>query len=212
MKKAIAWLLSLVFLLSMTACGAEETTENTLYDQGMEIAALLSEMTKTEGYLQVYTASGEIREIVESIGDGEYSAPKAAFAITIPADTIFDMAELDALKDSSQTLRDHVSDRTVAAILSQINAGAGVEKLAASSICTASMTFSYPDLQEPVIHVYVYENGFPIGVCFLPGEDGTVSASGTFLLNEAFTGDSAESIVEYFSEIPVEVSLITDEP
>lgn len=57
-----------------------------------------------------------------------------------------------------------------------------------------------------MIYLYTYENAFPVAVTFTVGEDGSVSASGIFVLYEEFTCGSAEEIEAFFSDLGVVVN------
>lgn len=46
----------------------------------------------------------------------------------------------------------------------------------------------------------MYENACPAAVSFVRGEDNSVSASGTFILNDGFDASSHESLEEFFGE------------
>ena len=80
MKRSIAVLLSAIMLLSLCACGGEtsaKTEEKSLYEHGLDVIAVMSEMTQLESYVETYTGSGEIKEIVQTIGEEDYTTPKA---------------------------------------------------------------------------------------------------------------------------------------
>ena len=70
MKRSIAVLLSAIMLLSLCACGGETSTnteKKSLYEHGLDVIAVMSEMTQLESYVETYTGSGEIKEIVQTI-------------------------------------------------------------------------------------------------------------------------------------------------
>ena len=54
--------------------------------------------------------------------------------------------------------------------------------------------------QRKIRYLYVYENACPAAVSFVKGEDNTVSASGTFIINDGFDTSSPESLQEFFGE------------
>lgn len=60
---------------------------------------------------------------------------------------------------------------------------------------------------ENPIYLYTYENGNPVAVTFIAGEDGAVSASGTFVICDALTFESAEDVEAFFEEVEVEVEV-----
>lgn len=56
------------------------------------------------------------------------------------------------------------------------------------------------ELAENALYIYVFEDAVPAAVCFTPGEDGTVSAAGTFILNRDFPTGSAREIEAYLTD------------
>ena len=213
MKKAIAFVLVLVIILGLAACGAvkEVQESKSLYAHGLDVVSMLSEMTRSESFIGIYTANSEIRDIILAIGDHSYETPDAVYAITVPEDTLMGMAELSNLEGASKELKNYLTQRVIASLMSQINAMSGVENLAASSVCTVGKTFVSENATENVIYIYVYEGTAPVAVTFTLGEDHTVSATGTFIFYDGFTCGSADEIQGAFSDIAVNVTEVAPE-
>lgn len=213
MKKAIAFVLVLVIILGLAACGAakEMKEPKSRYAHGLDVISMLSEMTRSESFIGIYTANSEIKDIILALGDNSYEQPDAVYAITVPEDILTGMAELSNLEGASEELKNYLMQRVMASLMSQINAMSGVENLAASSVCTVSKTFVSENATENVIYIYVYEDTAPVAVTFTLGEDHTVSATGTFILYDGFTCGSAEEIQTVFSDITVNVTEVTPE-
>ena len=93
MKKTIAFVLVLVIILSLAACGAvkEVQESKSLYAHGLEVVSMLSEMTRSESFIGIYTANSKIKEIILALGDHSYETPDAVYAITVPEDTLMGM-------------------------------------------------------------------------------------------------------------------------
>lgn len=202
MKKWIVLLLALL-MLGLTACGSETS----LYTHGLDVVQMLSEMAQSEECIGLYTADSAIGSLVQEIGEQDHWAPKAVYAISVTDENLSAMAELEGM-ELSEELETYLKQRTLSALIPQINAQSGVEALAAASICTAGKTFVSKDTEENVIYIYAYENAVPAAVTFTVGEDGAVSANGVFIMNESFTCGSAEEIKDFFSDISVEVTEI----
>ena len=213
MKKAFAFVLVLVIILGLAACGAvkEVQESKSLYAHGLDVVSMLSEMTRSESFIGIYTANSEIKDIILALGEHPYDTPAAVYAITIPEDVLMGMAELSNLGDASEELKSYLTQRVMASLMSQINAMSGVENLAASSVCTVGKTFVSESTTENVIYIYAYEDTAPVAVTFTLGEDHTVSASGTFIFYDGFTCGSAEEIQGVFSDIAVNVTEVTPE-
>lgn len=192
----------LILLLTLTACGTADAPEKSLYEQGLEVIVLMDEMIHSEGYVDIYTGSEVIQEIIHTLAKGDYAAPKAVYAISLPAGGL----PTEIPKDASDALRNTIQHRMVSAVVTQINAMSGAETLAAASVCTAGKTFVSTELTEDLIYLYTYNNAHPIAVTFTSGEDSTVTASGMFLLHEDFPRDSAEEMEAFLSELSVSVT------
>ena len=213
MKKTIAFALVLVIILGLAACGVVKEVKETksLYAHGLDVVSMLSEMTRSESFIGIYTANSEIKDIILALGEHPYDTPAAVYAITIPEDVLMGMAELSNLGDASEELKSYLTQRVMASLMSQINAMSGVENLAASSVCTVGKTFVSESATENVIYIYAYEDTAPVAVTFTLGEDHTVSASGTFIFYDGFTCGSVEEIQGVFSDIAVNVTEVTPE-
>ena len=213
MKKSIRnVLIGLIIVLSLSACSDKGNAERkSLYEQGLEIVQLLSEMTQTEGYADVYTGNSEVKAVIQSISTGDYSSPKAVYAISAADDDLAAMVELNRLGNVSDELKNFLLRRARSALMTQINSMSGVENLAASSVCTAGKSFVSENAAEDVIYLYTYENARPIAVTFTIGENHSVSASGMFVMYDGFTCGSAAEIESFFSDISVDVSEVLPE-
>lgn len=198
--------------LSLSACGNSErnTETKSLYAQGLEIVRLMTEMTQ---YEDVYITSSEVQSAVQKIGTGDYTAPKAVYAISVADENVAAMAELMELDldNASEELKSYYMQKVLGSFMVQINARSGTENLVAASICTVEKFFVNENVNENVIYVYTYENAVPAAVTFLVGEDHAISASGVFVVYDEFTCDSADEIKSFFQYIPVEVTEVLPE-
>jgi hypothetical protein len=203
--------LGLVIVLSLSACSNKGNAEaKSLYEQGLEIVQLMSEMTQTEGYVDVYTGNSEVKGVIQSISAGDYSSPKAVYAISVADDDLAAMVELNRLDNVSDELKKFLLQRAHSALMTQINSMSGVENLAATSVCTAGKSFVNENAED-VIYLYTYENARPVAVTFSVGENQAVSASGMFIMYDGFTCGSAAEIESFFSDISVDVSEVVPE-
>lgn len=212
-KSVLAIILALVMVLSLSACGnnAENTETKSLYAQGLEVIKLMSEMTRTEEYVDIFTESNEIKSVVQDISTGDHSRPKAVYAISIADDDLVAMAALNSLDNASDGLRSFLMQRVLGSLMTQINGMSGVTNLATASVCTVEKTFVDENATEDVIYLYTYENAVPVAVTFTIGEDHAVSASGVFVMYDGFTCDSADEIKSFFSYIGVDVTEVLSE-
>lgn len=153
-----------------------------------------------------------IKDIMRSVGEGDFSKPKAVYKVAITEETLPELVEITESEETeglSDTLKDYMKSRMNGAIINQVNAKGGATTLAAASICTGGKTFVSDELTENVIYLYTYENAVPVAISFIVGEDGAVSATGNFVLYEGFNVDTEQEIKEFFEEYSVEIEAVT---
>ena len=211
-------ILALAMALSFSACGSNKDHAETksLYAQGLEVVQLMAEMTNTEAYIDIHTGDSAIKDIIQSISNGDYSAAEEGVElngvnISITDENLTAMAELGNLDNASEELKSVLMQRVLGSLIPQINGMSGVENLAASSVCTVGKTFVDENATENAIYLYTYENATPVAVTFTVGEDQAVSASGVFVMYDGFTCGSADEIKSFFSDITVEVKEVLPE-
>ena len=206
-KKICAVLImSLVMVLCACAESKSEVSEKTLYEQGMDVVAIMAEAARTEDYTRAYTGSSDLMEIVNRVGAGDYSSPKAVYSVAVSEESILGMLSIENLDSFSDALKETLLSRAVGSLTTQINGYAGVNNLAAASVLTLGKSFVDNDLSEDVIYIYTFENGFPVAVTFTVGENGAVSAGGNFIMYEEFTCDSLNEVQEFFGEFGATVN------
>ena len=207
----LAIVVALIMIFNLSACGKKNDTETkSLYAQGLEIVQLMSEMTQIEEYVELYSGSNEIKTIIQNIGIGDFSPPKAVYAISIAEDDLAAMVGSNP-DNVSEELKNYIMQKSLASLMMQINGMSSVENLAASSVCTVGKTFVNENVTEDVIYLYVYENAIPVAVTFTIGENQAVSASGIFIMYDGFTCGSADEIKSFFNDITVNVSEVLPE-
>ncbi len=200
-KTALALLLILVFALGLCGCGREA-----LYEKGASIVSLMREMAGSEECMKL-SANESITSRLDAVREGDYSEPTAIYKLNVQDEAMSTMlgAELTGISDELSGCMDF---KACYALVSQINAADGAETIAAASICSVSRSFADKSLKGSAIYLYDYADAPAAAVVFSAGEDGTVYASGVFILNDGFKASSAESIEEYFHDM-VEVDEVT---
>ena len=214
-KRRWAACIPAVAAFALCACGGgragtQDAGDISLYDRGLAVIDIMAEMTESEAYIGLTTANDGIRAIIQNDLAGEHEKPEAVYSVSIPEEQLWawwDMAEMEETGEMSQELRAFLQHRILTSIPSVINGMAGVEELAAANACTAQKTFTVKNEMEDVTYLYVFEDAAPAAVTFTAGEDGTVSASGTFLLQEEFSCGSAAEIEAFFEGIGVETEV-----
>ena len=205
MKKRIIIIFMAVMIFSMTACGTKKE-QVSLYEQGMEVVALMDEMTDNQSYVQMFTGNTQISELIQSNTNGDYSKPQAVYEVVLQKDNYQGLLGNEATQTTmSDELKRIISKKVKASVITQLNAYGGSENLAASTICTAGISFVNSDVKEDIIYIYVYENTAPVAVIFLQEGNDIVSANGTFLFGEELTNLTEESISQLFEGLYVTV-------
>ena len=85
-KRMIALAMAFALMISLCACGGDSDKPSegkTLLEHGLEVVATMDEMAGSDEYINFYTGSKEMAEIVKDIGKGDHSAPIAVYKITI---------------------------------------------------------------------------------------------------------------------------------
>lgn len=220
LRLLIVALVTMIMVISLAACGdtaasdgaerkEEKKSSKSLYEQGMDIIDLMVEATRNEAYLEIYSSSEEIQEILMEIGEGEYEEPDKVFSITVNEDALTALLGVEGVEGLSRDLEENLCDRMFGAMISQMNARMGVNYLAAASVCTMGKVFVDEDVEDNIIYIYEYVDATPVAIVFIPGEDGAVSASGCFLMGEDAIEElqdleDMEGLDEYDVDIKVE--------
>ena len=198
MKKKFIVILTVIMILSVTACGTKKE-QDSIYEHGLEVVALMNEMADNQSYVQMFTGNTQISEVIQSNTDGDYSKPKAVYEVVLQKDNFQGLLGNEATQISmSDELKKIINKKVNASVITQLNAHGGSENLAASTICTAEISFVNSEVKADVIYIYVYENTAPVAVIFLQEGNDIVSANGTFMFGEEFRNLTEESISELF--------------
>ena len=206
MKKKFIVILTVIMILSVTACGTRKE-QDSIYEQGLEVVALMDEMADSQSYVQMFTGNNQISEVIQSNTNGDYSEPVKVYEVVLQNDNSLGLLRNDETQESmSDKLKEIISKKVNASVITQLNAHGGSENLAASTICTAEISFVNNEVKEDVIYIYVYENTAPVAVMFSQEGNDIVSANGTFMFGEEFRNLTEESISELFEGLYVTVS------
>lgn len=210
-KKIISTLVAFVMTIFLCACGGatasgSNTSEKSLYEQGLGVISLMAEAASAEEYVGAYTGNPEILEIIQNVAAGDYTTPTAVYSLSVREEVLLSMLGLENLNGISAELKDNLLSRSFVSLITQINGYAGVNNLAASSVLTLGKSFVDISLTEDVIYIYAFENALPVAVTFTVGENGSVSAGGNFIMYEEFTCGSVAEVQEFFSEFGAEVT------
>ena len=226
MKKNLPRSIVLAFLIVLSCIGTEAAEQNTseisanrqaLYAQGLDLVSLISEMTSSDSYSFIYGASTneDLANVMDSIRKQDHTVPSDVFEIrTDLQELVVNMASDQSIQ-ISERLMDYLRKRIVISIPSMLNAKMGYEQAAVASMASAGKTFLEEGLSESMSFLYVFEDAFPVMVSFVPGENSTISANASFVLDERFSTTEPKEIEDLINEsgIPAHVSelILADE-
>ena len=177
---------------------AVEAASPVLYDRGIEIVALISEMAENENYLTAMTGMEDILQLLSDAAPEDPNSPKAVYEIVIPEDQLLDALGVENTEGMSQKLQANLTAKSCSALASRINSLEGVNNLAAASLCTAGKSFVERSFEGNTLYLYTYEKGAPVLVSFSSGEDHVVTATGCFLLGDSCSMENVEEIQKSF--------------
>lgn len=190
----------------ITGCGKKE--EKTLYEHGLDLAETIVEAAEAEEFWDIFGVKGEeFLGRLEDIRDGKYKKPKKVYALTISHEGLSNMLEAVDAQDMPESLQSLLENRMFGSLPNQLNAKMGSNAMVISSVLNATKTFVCDKLESNCMYIYVYKKGTPISVTFIKGEDGSVSASATFLMSEDLVEDLEEILedMEFYDELGIEI-------
>jgi hypothetical protein len=83
----------------------------------------------------------------------------------------------------------------------------GTMALAASSLVKKTDLFVDTSVTKTEVYVYIYDEAYPVFVAFTPGEDGAVSATGTYVIVDALIGADAGTAGSTLSVSPFRLEI-----
>ena len=189
--------------MMLTSCAGGKSP----VEHGMEVVGLMDELVGNRDYLSALSGNAEVLEIAAELDDGSYETYRSVYRVTLDADRIRESLGL-ADVTMSDGLRTYFDNGALASVITKINAAQGLNETVAASVCTAGRKFVCKDITEHCIYLYTFENGTPIAVVFGKGDDGAVSASGYFILDEDADLRSLEDVQKLFEEYSPDVTVV----
>ena len=181
-------------LLSLYSCN---TSDKPLEKAGEEVIALMREMTVSEEYEKLYGLPLDYGNAVAKLREGDYTEASAVYELDVPVGSML------SVEMNSDNLEEYVTSAAYVSFASRVNQAAGVEALSVAAAYSAQITFVNTELKENTVYLYVFENGYPITVAFIPGEDGAVRAVGYFMLNDSLLVESSDDIENSLADLGV---------
>lgn len=199
MKKIICLLLAAVVICSLSACAKtpELKKGGDPVDGGMKVIALMNEMINSDDYgLIVLNNYDDYVQRINDIRRGDYTSPTAVYELKMDTRRIL-KADTDGLPEALDKYLDGSANASVAAY---INSAESLDGVAVSSLFSATTTFLNNDIEENIMYLYAFGDGYPILVNLICGEDGTVRACGNFIMNMQLDPGSADGVEQFFKD------------
>ena len=122
MKKWLA-VFTCGLLLSAGVCmsQAEGAGEDTLYEKGKEIAELVIDAVRSEDYVNLYSASEDVSNLLKEVGTAEWAEPEAVYEVTVSDAFYKTLDEAGALNNLSEELAKIVKSKLFTSMVYQIS-------------------------------------------------------------------------------------------
>ena len=193
-KIFIVLLIGLLLMTILTSCN--ETTKS-LVECGEDVISLMAEMVDSENYRLLYNLPAAYDKTISNLRNGNYSKNSAVYELSISEDDLFESINTNIDKESfSEDLYKNVCSSAYISFASLINQKGGVEAMSISTAFSAQKSFVNKEMDANKVYLYVFENGCPILITFVAGEDGSFRAVGYFIINDTFVTDDEYSIIE----------------
>ena len=201
-------LLCCVLLVIFALCGCDKDNKGksdaailsdtkSLVEYGMDIVRLMDEALRSDDYAEMMlTSDSGMQDIVSKIAEGDYSEPEDVYRITFDQDSYLLYLSMSGMSvdEMSDELKEVMKNRFHTSLSNMINGQQlGASYLATASVYSVSKSFVSSEISEDVIYLYTFDTGYPIMVTFVTGDNGAVTAYGTFILsNELIDADLSQ--------------------
>ncbi|MBE6694287.1 MAG: hypothetical protein E7589_05955 [Ruminococcaceae bacterium] len=191
-KLFIGLLIGVLLMTLFTSCNG---TTKSFIECGEEVISFMAEMVENEAYISLYDLPDAYDETISKLREGDYSKSLAVYELSIPAEEMFEVFDAAIKKEHfSEDLYKYVCSSAYVSFASRINQRSGAEAISVSSAFSARKTFASKSIDAYKIYLYVFENGCPIAITFVANSDGSFSAVGHFIINDAFVTNDEYSI------------------
>jgi len=193
-KITVGLLVVVLLLTAFTSCNG---TTKSIVKCGEEVVSLMAEMVKSEDYISLNNLTAAHNEIISQLRDGNYSKSLAVYELSIAeAELLKSFGEDFDRAAFSEELYKHICSSAYGSLVSNINQKNSFDALVVSNAFTAQKSFAGKKMDTNKTYLYVFENGCPILITFLPGENRSFRAIGHFIINDTFATDDELSIIK----------------
>lgn len=165
-----------VNLVAVSSVEHTEESDDILLNEAISLAQQVDAMARSEEWMQLLGGGDTLLEAARSFA-GNRETPEAVYRLVLTDDDVAQiLAQLTdgQVPQLDEALMAQLSNRILNGSVSQMNAAAGVEALAAANCLQATSVFA-GDVENPVVYLLTYADASPILVVF-QGERGAVQA------------------------------------
>lgn len=204
-KLLIVLLISVLLMTMLPSCGG---ASKSLAECGEEVISVMADMVENEDFKSLYHIPSEYDDTIQKLREGDYGKCKAVYELTIPEEELMEAHGSDIeWENFSEELYEYLCSTVYVSFATRINRG--YDATIASSIYAAQKTFVSREADGNKVYVYTFEKGCPITVTFVAGEDGSVRATGYFIINDDFVTDDESSIEKSCKALGIEGVTVT---
>lgn len=183
MKRFITWVVICIIALC-PVCNAEE---NWYLQEGKRLAERVFGLAADETYVQMYTASGEIRKVVSDFAKSDFSQIVEARMLSLPdAQSIERLLGListlsgEEIPEMSDAVKTEMFKQIPGMLVTMVNNRQGVSWVAATaSVLRTSETYIMPEDFHPCVLLLEYPGEYAVAVAYTQTGEDTLTATAT---------------------------------
>ena len=212
MRKKFILLFIFIITIFFSGCSvkAKENIDTFSLKKGLEMTQIINHLAKSKEYLQMYSSSGSLNTIIESIAANNFDSPDSAVIIKIPKDmqisllkTLQQFSNINFPKD--EIILKQLEKRMAKSIPSIINGSYGTDWVIISSIFLIDEVYERPKEMTDLTYVVFQYKDTKIGslIVFESGEEKFLPANASFIKLDNFPEDifSKEGIQTYLDSL-----------
>ena len=209
MKKVLLVLVVCLICLTSVSC---DTPSKSILERGDEIISIVSDMVASDEYIEAMSGGASAYdELISEVKTIDFSKIATVYELNIPEkETLKKLSRQNFDMDKMpQSVIDKLYLGIGSSLASYINGKGGSDSLVVATFFSAGKCFVDKSITHKKHLLYAFESGHLMLISFVPREDGAVSASSHFILNDEFLSADAKQISESFEEFGLDGITIT---
>lgn len=194
-------IISTFFILFFTiACSnnLEKKPDDFLYNKGLEMIGVMEETALSETFKDAVLPT-EDNPFFSKVSELDLENPLKVYELKISKKYLEHQFSEAFISDISNAFQRGLEIKSKESIALQINGKLGSEAILFSSLTNYKDAFSYPDLKEDVIYLYIYDQELSVMVTYSVYDD-AVSAASFFVIHENLKDVESEEDLQVWFE------------